>query len=328
MKIKSWHIIRNYVAIILVALLISVTIIFAFSSSKYFGQSASLSTLILILASTSLFVAFIYILTRYLQTGFERRESGSLEDQLSDRPHASLELSELLLRLEHIEERLRAIDASSSKVSDSDMEELVGRLRRSIEESAKVEFLDEIRETIEENKTVDQLLKDVTGIYRATSIRLRIETEALTRRGTVNLIIGILMALAGMGILGLFVFERSSSEGIVGFAESFVPQLSLVVIVEILAYFFLRLYSKSLNEIKYFQNELTNVEARFLAIRVALHPNDDTPLSDVILNFSQTDRNSESQEEIRASGVKYSSVERERLASLMKEIFKVLSRNP
>jgi len=41
------------------------------------------------------------------------------------------------------------------------------------------------------------------------------------------------------------------------------------MLIELFAYFFLKLYKSDLSEIKYFQNELTNVEMRYAAVRLA-----------------------------------------------------------
>jgi hypothetical protein len=71
----------------------------------------------------------------------------------------------------------------------------------------------------------------------------------------------------------------------------FAPRISLVVVIEIFAYFFLGLYKNSLSEIKYFHNELTNVESKYLAIEEAIALSDDNTLKEVVKDISRTERN-------------------------------------
>jgi hypothetical protein len=71
----------------------------------------------------------------------------------------------------------------------------------------------------------------------------------------------------------------------------FIPRFSFALLIEVFAYFFLQLYKKSLGEIKYFQNELTNVESRALAAQIARHANDPDLMIKIALNLASTERN-------------------------------------
>jgi len=72
----------------------------------------------------------------------------------------------------------------------------------------------------------------------------------------------------------------------------YLPKLSLVLFVEVFSFFFLRLYKESLDEIKYFQNELTNAELRFLAMEAALlEGGASAVLASVIRGLAATERN-------------------------------------
>jgi hypothetical protein len=68
--------------------------------------------------------------------------------------------------------------------------------------------------------------------------------------------------------------------------------MSLVVFIEIFAFFFLRLYRSSLDEVKYFQNELTNVEMRLVALEAALVLGHSGALDTTINQLARTERNS------------------------------------
>ena len=71
----------------------------------------------------------------------------------------------------------------------------------------------------------------------------------------------------------------------------FLPRTTFVVLIELFAFFFLNLYRVSLSEIKYFQNELTNIESRILAMDAALFLDDSKALGEIATALSRTERN-------------------------------------
>ena len=98
-----------------------------------------------------------------------------------------------------------------------------------------------------------------------------------------------------MLLLGYFVIAMTS--GVQpdpngwDFIRRFVPQLSLVTIVEVFAYFFLRLYSHSLTEIKYFQNEISNFEAKLTSLWTAIETDNQEVVGDIVRELARTERN-------------------------------------
>lgn len=142
-----------------------------------------------------------------------------------------------------------------------------------------------IRQTREGSDPIEISLLD-------TRDRFLSEMAALGRRANVNLGVGGGIALFGLGFLAFVVLRAEPApDGAAAFATSYLPRLSLVVAIEFLAYFFLSLYRSNLAEIKYFQNELTNVEARMLALRVALEHNSDELTREVVSQLARTERN-------------------------------------
>jgi hypothetical protein len=119
-----------------------------------------------------------------------------------------------------------------------------------------------------------------------------LELESLGRRGNLNLALGAVTTVVGLALLGLSVFsELSAAKDIWTFVSHFVPRLTLVLMIELFAYFFLSLYKTSLGEIKYFQNELTNIESKQIALRAALSGTDQAVVSGILTKLADTDRN-------------------------------------
>jgi hypothetical protein len=122
--------------------------------------------------------------------------------------------------------------------------------------------------------------------------RLRAEIEVLTGRANLNLVIGSTVAIAALFLLGYFVIkENFSSVDMVSVAIHFLPRLSLVVFIEFFSFFFLKLYGTSLHEIKYYQNELTNLELKGVSVVFAANYGSEADISNTIKELLATERN-------------------------------------
>ena len=274
-------------------------------------------------------VGLYAVIIRYLQKD-PTRYSSTRSDRAFNRlvnevQKVSLSSSEFARRLSKVEDHAdRAL--SSRDLQDSDRAELVASLQKSIEKAASEDFLDGIRRSIAEGNVHFELQRELNQQHDNTVSRLSMELRALTRRGNVNLSFGITTAIVGMAILSIFVFTLPSADSALEFARSFFPRISLVILIEVFAYFFLRLYSNSLIEIKYFQNEITNIESKFVALRAAAHPGNEKSMGDVILNLSQTERNYVLRKGQTTVDVERSKMEKETVTSLLETILKTVSR--
>lgn len=122
--------------------------------------------------------------------------------------------------------------------------------------------------------------------------RLQEELDALGRRNNINLGIGIAITLLGVGALFFFVARLPVIDATKPWAIlNFVPRLSLVILIEIFAYFFLSPYRSGLADVKYFQNEMTTAEAKVTALRASLATKDTTAIARTIQRLAETDRN-------------------------------------
>ena len=121
--------------------------------------------------------------------------------------------------------------------------------------------------------------------------RLRSEIDALFRRGNVNLIIGTLTTLIAVGILASSILTKDLPTDPEKLAAHLIPRITLSLFIEIFSFFFLRLYSAGLTDIKYYQNELTNIESKFLALRRAHQLQEAGPLKQILQSLASTERN-------------------------------------
>ncbi len=135
----------------------------------------------------------------------------------------------------------------------------------------------------------------------------RLLSETYTLRKRANLSLTIELGITGIGVSILFTGIQSVEEAqallalapsgdryssiVNGLIIPMAPRLGLVLLIEIFAYFFLRLYKENLAESKYFQNELTNVQLKMAAIHVAGSSGLERSLGDALLSLSSTERN-------------------------------------
>lgn len=125
-------------------------------------------------------------------------------------------------------------------------------------------------------------------ISTLTISRITKEIVTTNKRINVNLIIGILFAVVGILILYSFrEIEIKSNQDL----YKYIPKLSLVLFIEVFAYFFLNLYKKGLDEIKYYHNELTSAEARSAAIGLSKISHNNQVSDSIIEKFFSVERN-------------------------------------
>src|SRR4051794_40650890 len=90
-----------------------------------------------------------------------------------------------------------------------------------------------------------------------------------------------------LGVVSLYYVYASFED----LALRFIPRFLFVIFVDIFSYFFLNLYRHSIFEIKYFQNELTNLDARLVALEGSLIIGDEKTVAKLCEALAKTERN-------------------------------------
>lgn len=285
---------RQSVMIVFFTVALSVSAeIYAFNVFELFGmeiRSYQSGRYILIFG---LLLAFAAFLNKYLGRG-EVEVIKSIKDK------TKMDTDDIQKSIEGIEKGLRQeIDKikrefrmeAGGTLKDEEREELIELLKESIYSSASNRILDEIKEKSERivsTSTSERLKRNFSKIIN----RLSNEIIELGKRSKINLIIGSITALAGVSIFVMFVFERATESTAQSYlATEFAPRISLVIVIELFAYFFLGLYKNNLSEIKYFHNELTNIESRYLALEEAIGSADMDTVKNIVKEISSTERN-------------------------------------
>lgn len=217
-----------------------------------------------------------------------------------------------LANMELLSERVTELeDELRGKLSDH--EETLTRLHRfpagellSSEERAHlVQQVEAHWKTEGTNELLKQLSREVEQRRSQLSqlIHLRSETEQirrrllseisqLGRRSNLNLSIGIGTTVMAISLLAYSVFTANISlDNWRDALPSQILRMSLAVFVEVFSFFFLRLYRANLDEIKYFQNEVTNVEMKLIALRSSFAVDEGSAAADVLMEIARIERN-------------------------------------
>lgn len=233
----------------------------------------------------------------YLQSGFRRptvRDAAlyQYEDELrSMRQQLDRHLTEAADIRRQLAERPRDTGVPEA-LPEQQQAELLKILEARIRQAAPEALLSDLESAARNQAIQARWVNDVSTRLDDSLKRLGREVQALGRRGNLNLALGTATTVAGLVLLGYFVLLTTVDlTEPKTFAIRFIPRLTLVVFIELFAYFFLRLYKSSLLEIKFFQNEMTNVELKAVALLAAAHLPDTDALLKSLETLGLTERN-------------------------------------
>ncbi|CAM2005283.1 hypothetical protein [Acanthopleuribacter pedis] len=146
---------------------------------------------------------------------------------------------------------------------DEGTEELLpfGQLAENIKDLIDKEKLKEL--TLKKN--IDNYIEfcEVYSKIELSRKRLKSAIQNLKNQGYANLILGMSISIIGVLLLSVDVLRDNFV------FENFAPKLAMSLIIQSVGFFFLSLYKNSISEIKYFQNELTNIESKMIAVTLA-----------------------------------------------------------
>jgi hypothetical protein len=128
--------------------------------------------------------------------------------------------------------------------------------------------------------------------FEKTSYRINDELIRLRKSANINLVIGSLSTTVAIFSLTYEVFfsEVNFNDSVSLFSH-YIPRISLVIFIEIFAFFFLKLYKANLLEIKYFNNEKTNIDFKLITLKTALFQEDSETIKLCLSELIKTERN-------------------------------------
>lgn len=295
---------RKYRTLIFSALIIEliVTVIYIFLKSKEDTKFILDSNNIFLL--TGFLAILVLLMVLYLQgaskdkTVETERDYGFDDKIMKELYYMTRQESERLRHEFHdlnkrISVKLNELgQLNSIEFTDSDKAKLLHIIESKIEKT----IADRVISSFEENYAKSAFLKntyqEILADLKSIQHRLYREISKLSLRGNLNLAIGSATTIVAILILYLTVGNHTPSFDSVGNSLSFfIPRISIVIFIEIFSFFFLKLYRTNLNDIKYYQNEMTNAEFKLLALKSAFAKDDLDSIKSVIKEFSSIERN-------------------------------------
>ncbi|MCP4897572.1 MAG: hypothetical protein GY906_11425 [bacterium] len=230
---------------------------------------------------------WVPILTVFVVVVFFLAGVGSKVLEFLQGKNLSADADQIGLRVEELREMVSSGAAPTVDLTETERENLVGEIRARIGVEASETFLDELRHSVQRVDGRD----NATRVFKEAKKRLDLEVAALGRRGNLNLVLGIMTTIAGLSVMAFAVATGGAVPEDDWLLRHFLPRFSLAAFIELFAYFFLNLYRQSLAEIKYFQNEITNIEAKYISLEIACSEDDPELRRRVVELLAQTERN-------------------------------------
>ncbi|EEF26130.1 conserved hypothetical protein [Ricinus communis] len=272
--------------VVLATLAVVLGIFLGLSGGYFLTNRSAIPSTLFGEAPPSLVIAFVFAmltiataLLAYLGTGAQREtpngddESDNIQKRITD--------------LEEIADTWKNTEVVSNDGETDLVEELANRIKL----ASATQVLDEIKETLS-NQTLNSLRERSSRLYFSrTRSRLEAAIETLHLRANINLVVGIVITLTGGTLLFYAIATAPGDKSVTAFVSHYAPRLTLFIFIELLAYFFLRLYKANLEETKYYHNEITNVETRRLAIQQLAFTTGDKATSAAIEALLKTERN-------------------------------------
>lgn len=304
----------------------------------YFGVISMPKDVMFTVSFMLLLLFFGSVTYMYLQGGIfltDFYKNAELDRQkklnsLKEARESSDEKGELRAALTRLEKRL-------DEAFVGDRAAVVKEISESVKKEAGEEVWKDIKAVGAEKVRVDARADDIEVEFDISKSRLLTEIKSLSRRGSVNLALGVVTTVAAILLLATFALDvsRFKTENLTGVSFEtlmmtliflFVPKISLAVFMQIFAFFFLRLYKSGLADIKYFQNEITNHELKYFGVQVALIDCDKSVIELVVRELVMTERN-----HVLSQGQTTIELEKHRLehdasAELMKMLPKLVER--
>lgn len=220
------------------------------------------------------------LLYRYLQTGLSKNSFESINSNSSIRN----EIEELRLEI------LKLRKKGGSLNETENLNEVINNI---INNTLSVDFISsKIDKVYSEEALEKSKIRQLYQGFENLGYRIEGELARLRRSANLNLVIGTLTTSMAIMALGYEAFRTNLDfTDTVKLLAHYLPRLSLVVFIEIFAFFFLKLYKANLQDIKYFNNEKTNIDFKIISFKTAIHQENQELIKLTVEELIKTERN-------------------------------------
>ncbi len=264
---------------------------------------------------TSLLTGLGLILYVYLQWGFSKEGFDKLEINRENVKQFERLRNELMHKIEF-----------NQKVP-FDEEKVEGQINSKIEKITSDSLFNQIKEKYEDKLLDDLKFKSLEDELSNIKIRIDRETARITRNGNINLTIGFFTTFMAIFFLGYSLLGVShTSDNTQSFIFHFIPRFTLSFFIEMFSFFFLRIYKKNLDDIKYLNNERTNIDLKLIALKASIVHKDNDSLKVVLNDLSKTERNFILQKDESTVDLEKNKIDKLSMDKLLESIIQIVNR--
>jgi hypothetical protein len=245
---------------------------------NYFDERFSI--IFIIIGAIAFSFGIGLLLYRYLQNGiFTRINSPNYSEQ-----NFRSEIQDL---------RVEILKLRKKTGEPTDSENISRTINNAIDNTLTEEFIkDKIDGFYGEKAIAESRHKSLLEDFESLSYRINGELIRLRKSANLNLVIGTLTTILAITALGYEVFKSEFEiTDTVKLLTHYLPRLSLIIFIEVFAFFFLKLYKATLSDIKYFNNEKTNIDFKLTALKTALNNGGDDIIKSMLQELIKTERN-------------------------------------
>ncbi|EKT4520259.1 hypothetical protein JE950_001901 [Flavobacterium psychrophilum] len=238
------------------------------------------SIIFIVTGATTFLLGIGLLLYKYLQNGAFNGLTNS-------------NYSEQNLRSELQDLRVEILKLRKKNGEPTDSQNISLAINNAIDNTLTEEFIKSKIDGFYSEKAISESRhKSILEDFENLGYRINGELIRLRRSANLNLVIGTITTSLAIIALGYEVFNVNLNfTDSVKLLSHYLPRLSLVIFVEIFAFFFLKLYKTNLQEIKYFNNEKTNIDFKIIALKTALFQDNPELIKLTLEEFIKTERN-------------------------------------
>lgn len=246
--------------------------------SYYFGAAP---IILLFTASTLILFGVGSMLYYYLQYNryFEYEHINNIDE------------NEILNELEILKIEILSLKNAENKqdINDNINESINKIISQNLDNTKFIESLEaKFGNNISYETRTRRILKDIDSI----DTRISREITRLTKSANINLAFGTVVTLFAVSFLGYeILYKEKEYNNLTSLLSHYIPRVSFVILIEVFAFFFLKIYKATLFDIKYYNNEKTNIDFKIIALKSAIANQDDELIKTVIEVFLTTERN-------------------------------------
>ena len=153
-------------------------------------------------------------------------------------------------------------------------------------------ILETLKKSIGFDMLVEQQISKLENDFNNQILRNKTEINRLTKNANLNLIFGSTITIGTLWYFGYHLFDsKLVLNTLTSVLSFFIPRSCVIISVELLGFFFLKIYKSNLAEIKYYHNETANHVSKLIALKLSLYNNKDNVLDNCINNLVATERN-------------------------------------